>query len=58
FLDRRISDVMTFEKFKAQVNGNPLLKPFLAGPNWLASRIKAPARMPEMQFPGQLTPRR
>ncbi|MFC3613716.1 COQ9 family protein [Lutimaribacter marinistellae] len=57
FLDRRIADVMLFEKFKAQVNGNPLLKPLLAGPNWLASQIKAPVRLTERQFPGQLTPR-
>jgi len=43
FLDRRIEDVMRIEKLKAQVQDNPLLKPFAAGPNWLMSRIKAPS---------------
>ncbi|MEM8590994.1 MAG: COQ9 family protein [Pseudomonadota bacterium] len=42
FLDRRIDDVMLIEKVKSQVRSNPLLKPFMAGPNWLASQIKAP----------------
>lgn len=42
FLARRIDDVMTIEKLKSKVNGNPLLKPLLTGPNWLASMVKAP----------------
>ncbi|MQY42451.1 COQ9 family protein [Epibacterium sp. SM1969] len=42
FLERRIEDVMRFEKVKAEVQKNPLLKPFLAGPNWLASQIRKP----------------
>lgn len=42
FLDRRIEDVMRFEKVKAGVQKNPLLKPFLAGPNWLAAQIRKP----------------
>lgn len=42
FLDRRIEDVMRFETLKTQARKNPLLKPFLAGPEWLAQRIKAP----------------
>ncbi|MEX0283254.1 MAG: COQ9 family protein [Paracoccaceae bacterium] len=48
FLDRRIEDVMRFEKVKAKVNDNPLLKPFLAGPNWVMSRMKAPERQQDM----------
>ncbi|MEX0319970.1 MAG: COQ9 family protein [Ruegeria sp.] len=56
FLDRRIENVMQFEKFKAAVQKNPLLKPFLAGPNWLAGQIKAPSGMPDL--PGSLSPRR
>jgi len=52
FLDRRIADVMWIEKVKAQLNGNPLLKPLMAGPNWLASRIKAPARGTQAEMPG------
>lgn len=54
FLDRRIADVMQFEKLKAQVNANPLLKPFLAGPNWLAKHVRAPGPELRMGFPGTL----
>lgn len=57
FLDRRIEGVMQFEKLKAQVNGNPLLKPFLAVPNWLAGQVKAPSRG-NADLPGSLTPRK
>jgi len=42
FLDRRIDNVMQFEKVKAQILKNPLLKPLLAGPEWLAAQIKPP----------------
>ena len=54
FLDRRIEGVMQFEKFKAQVNGNPLLKPFLAVPNWLAGQVKAPTKLSN-NLPGSLS---
>lgn len=50
FLDRRIDDVMQFEKLKASARANPLLKPLLAGPEWLASQIKAPK--PRDDLPG------
>ncbi|NRB16553.1 MAG: COQ9 family protein [Rhodobacteraceae bacterium] len=56
FLNRRIDNVMQFEKLKAQVLGNPLLKPFLAGPNWLADQIKRPKAADNL--PGSLTRRR
>ena len=52
FLDRRIENVMQFEKFKAQVNANPLAKQLLAGPNWLLSKIKAPSGVPTIDLPG------
>jgi ubiquinone biosynthesis protein COQ9 len=52
FLDRRIENVMQFEKFKAQVNANPLAKQLLAGPNWLLSKIKAPNGVPTVDLPG------
>ena len=42
FLERRIEDVMRIEKAKAKMRESRLLKPFLAGPAWLASQIKAP----------------
>ncbi len=57
FLDRRIDNVMQFEKIKAQVNGNPLFKPFLAVPNWLAGQVKAPVKM-RSDLPGMLNPRK
>ncbi|MEL6550400.1 MAG: COQ9 family protein [Pseudomonadota bacterium] len=44
FLDRRIGDVMTFEKVKGQVNENPVLRTVFAGPLWLASMVRAPAK--------------
>ncbi len=42
FLDRRIDDVMQIEQVKAKLRENPVLKPFMAGPEWLASQIKPP----------------
>jgi ubiquinone biosynthesis protein COQ9 len=52
FIDRRIDDVMQFEKFKAQVNKNPLLKP-LTGPfgRFMAS-VKAPGQRTKTDLPG------
>ncbi len=57
FLDRRIENVMQFEKLKAQVNGNPLFKPFLAVPNWFAAQVKPPMKM-RADLPGMLNPRK
>lgn len=53
FLDRRIDGVMQFEKLKAKVRGNALLKPLFAGPNWALSWIKAPTRAPDVDLPGR-----
>jgi ubiquinone biosynthesis protein COQ9 len=53
FLDRRIENVMQFEKAKAEINKNAVFKQLLAGPLWLASKIKAPATKPGMTLPGQ-----
>ncbi|MGL5010729.1 MAG: COQ9 family protein [Paracoccaceae bacterium] len=48
FLDRRIEDVMQFEKFKAAVAANPLGKAMTEGPlAWLA-KIRAPIIPPDM----------
>lgn len=52
FLDRRIEDVMRFEKVKAQVNASPLLKPLLAGPKWALSFLKAPSETNRDDLPG------
>lgn len=56
FLDRRIDNVMQFEKIKADARKSPFLKPFLAGPEWLARQIKAPGRGRMQGFPGRSTP--
>jgi len=52
FLDRRIDDVMQFEKLKASVNNNPVLSRLMAGPNWFLNQIKAPDRSPAADMPG------
>ncbi len=53
FLERRIEDVMRFEKVKAQVNGSAVLKPLLAGPKWALSFLKAPNAAPRNDLPGR-----
>ena len=55
FLDRRIDNVMQFEKVKSQVQKNPVLSKLFAGPNWVLSQIKAPTRFPKGDFPGSWT---
>ncbi|CRL12882.1 MAG: COQ9 family protein [Phaeobacter italicus] len=55
FLDRRIDNVMQFEKLKAKVQSNPLLKPLMVGPNWLAQQIRAPEARDDL--PGSVGPR-
>jgi ubiquinone biosynthesis protein COQ9 len=44
FLDRRIEGVMRFEKFKAQMNANPLGRILMTGPNALAKMVRPPRR--------------
>jgi ubiquinone biosynthesis protein COQ9 len=53
FLDRRVENVMQFEKLKGRMQANPLLKPMLAGPNCLMSRLKAPVAASANDLPGQ-----
>ena len=42
FLDRRIEDVMQFEKTKAMIEGNPLARLALWGPMQVLSLVRAP----------------
>lgn len=56
FLDRRIENVMSFEKFKAQARANPVLRPFTRLQDWMSSRVRAPARMSGQNMPGHWTP--
>lgn len=53
FLDRRIENVMQFEKAKSQAKENPTLAKLFAGPIWLAGQIKRPPDMRKMKVPGQ-----
>ncbi len=52
FLDRRIDDVMQFEKVKATVGGNPVFRTVFAGPLWLLGQVRAPIRPAEADMPG------
>lgn len=52
FLDRRIENVMQFEKTKAKLRENPLVKSFMAGPGRILENISAPGKG-QGGFPGQ-----
>lgn len=52
FLDRRIENVMQFEKLKAGIANNPLAKAVLRGPLKLLERISAPDQNPDL--PGKV----
>jgi len=47
FLDRRIEDIMRFEKTKAQLNDNPLVRAALWGPMQVLNMVRAPGAPPE-----------
>ncbi|WP_284264887.1 COQ9 family protein [Roseicyclus amphidinii] len=53
FLERRIDDVMRFERAKKAMRENKLLKPLMAGPEWLAARVKAPGKGAPADLPGR-----
>jgi ubiquinone biosynthesis protein COQ9 len=46
FLDRRIENVMQFEKAKAQAKDNPLARAFMKGPGKLFDLVQAPNGTP------------
>lgn len=52
FIDRRIENVMQFEKVKAQINDSTLLKPFVGALARLTNVIKAPTKTINMDLPG------
>ncbi|MFT6118997.1 MAG: ubiquinone biosynthesis protein COQ9 [Yoonia sp.] len=52
FIDRRIENVMQFEKVKAQINDSAILKPFTGALARLTSMIKAPKSTVNMDLPG------
>ena len=53
FINRRIANVMQFEKFKATMRGNSLVKAFMAGPGKILDKITAPGEAPK-GFPGSI----
>ena len=52
FLDRRIENVMQFEKLKAGVQKNPLTQALMKGPLKILERIAAP--QPSTDLPGKM----
>tara|TARA_B100001057_G_scaffold370773_1_gene374755 strand:- start:803 stop:1498 length:696 start_codon:yes stop_codon:yes gene_type:complete len=52
FLDRRIENVMQFEKIKSQLRANKGLQNLMRGPNWVLSKIKAPTSNSLNDMPG------
>lgn len=48
FIERRIDDVMRFEKLKAGLRENPVTRPLAAIPDAILSRLKPPARRDDM----------
>ena len=53
FLDRRISNVMEFEKFKGQLRKNPLTRPFWVSAEALLSGIRPPPGSQRDDLPGR-----
>lgn len=52
FIDRRIDNVMQFEKVKAQVNGSAVLKPFTGPLGRMFEQVKAPSTTMRDDLPG------
>lgn len=52
FIARRIENVMQFEKLKSDINNSSALKPFTGPLARMASMIKAPSRIPDVDLPG------
>ena len=53
FIDRRIENVMQFEKFKTTMRGNFLVQAFMAGPGKVLEKVAAPGETPS-GFPGSI----
>lgn len=52
FIDRRIDNVMQFEKLKAQVKASPILKPFTGTLDRMMASVKAPSASADPNLPG------
>lgn len=53
FLDRRIDNVMQFEKVKGATLNNPMFAKVFAGPLWALGKVKAPSNLSRTDLPGQ-----
>lgn len=56
FIDRRIDNVMQFEKVKASLRENPLTKPLMSLQSALFAGVKAPNMSPPHDVPGRWNP--
>lgn len=56
FIDRRIDNVMQFEKAKASMRENPLTKPLMALQASLFSKVRAPSENARDDMPGRWVP--
>ena len=54
FLDRRIDNVMQFEKVKGQIRKSPSLMKLLSGPRAILHRLTAPEGQTDL--PGYINP--
>ena len=52
FLNRRIENVMQFEKFKGGLRANPFVQGMMRGPGKVLDRIHAPKHVPRPNLPG------
>jgi ubiquinone biosynthesis protein COQ9 len=57
FLDRRIENVMQFEKLKGSLRNNPLVQGFMRGPGRILDRIEAPQARVRDDLPGYVRPK-
>jgi ubiquinone biosynthesis protein COQ9 len=57
FLDRRIANVMQFEKFKSGLKGNALFKGFMKGPRRIFDKVHAPTGVGRPDLPGYVAPK-
>lgn len=58
FIDRRIADVMRFEKLKGNLRDNPMTRPLMSLQQKVLSGIRAPRQGPFPDYPGWLSRRR
>ncbi len=53
FLDRRVAEVMEFERFKGRLRENPMTKGAVAAAEAMFSKVRAPSRTKRRDLPGR-----